>query len=102
MNSFPEPGRLVGHALLDSVIAYVPDGDPELNASSANLAIAAIHEVEGALVVTADDDDALTIDSSGLIGGAMITIAQLVQRLADARGVDREAVVSEMRTYLDS
>jgi hypothetical protein len=50
---------------------------------------------------TADDDDNVSIDVSGLVGGALITIARLVQQLADARGVDRETVIAGMRSYLD-
>jgi len=101
MNSFPEPGRLVGHALLDSVIAYVPGGDDTVSGNAANLALSHVTEIEGALVVV-NDGDTISIDPTGLIGGAMVTIAQLVERLADASGVDRETVVSNMRTYLDS
>jgi hypothetical protein len=101
MSFFPESGRLVGHALLDSVVAYVPGGDVEVSGASANLALGAINEIDGAVLATADDDDNVSIDISGLVGGAVITIAQLVNELADARGVDRETVIAGMRSYLD-
>jgi hypothetical protein len=57
MSFFPEPGRLVGHALLDAVVAYVPGGDVAVSGASANLAIGAINDIEGAVLATADDDD---------------------------------------------
>lgn len=102
MNSFPESGRRVGHVLLDAVVAYVPGGDPVLNATSTNLALEAIAEVEGAIVVSARDDGNLNVDASGVMGGAMVTVAQLVERLAEARGTSREEVIAEMRSFLDS
>jgi hypothetical protein len=102
MNSFPESGRRVGHVLLDAVVAYVPGGDADVNARSTNLALEAIADVDGALVVSACDDGNLNVNASGLMGGAMVTVAQLVERLAEARGTSREEIIAEMRAYLDS
>jgi len=102
MTSFPESGRLVGHVLLDAVVAYVPGGDPDTNAASTNLALQAIAEIDEAIVVTARDDGNLNVNASGIMGGAMVTVAQLVEQLAEARGVSREEVIAEMRAYLDS
>ena len=102
MTSFPESGRLVGHVLLDAVVAYVPGGAPDVNAASTNLALQAIAEIDEAIVVTARDDGNLNVNASGIMGGAMVTVAQLVEQLAEARGVSREEVIAEMRAYLDS
>ena len=102
MNTFPESGRRVAHVLLDSVVAYVPGEDPQLNAAAANLALAAVADIDDAVTVTATEEGGVSVNPSGLLGGAMVTIAQLVERLAEARQVSREDVVAEMRVFLDS
>jgi len=88
--------------LLDAVVAYVPGGDPASNAASTNLALEAIGDIDGAVVVTPLDDGILSVNASGIMSGAMVTVAQLVEQLAEARGTSREVIISEMRAYLDS
>jgi hypothetical protein len=85
--TFPEPGRRVGHVLLDGPMS--------------NLAIAELAEIDSAVTVTVDGDD-VDVDFSNLVGGALVVARLAVQMAADARGESVEDVVSILRSGLDS
>lgn len=97
-NLFHDSGRLSAHVLIDAVMAYEPDDDSR----SVDLAFQRLSEVEGAIEATFDDEtDHLTLDLSGLLGGALIAIHRLVEEVSLARGIDREIVGAMVREYVD-
>lgn len=104
MGVFDEAHRLSSHVLLDAVVARQPGLDVDTNANATNLAWRRFNEIEGAVVVAVDDTGdttAVNVDLSGLLGGAMITINELIEMVTEATGQSREEVVSAVREYLD-
>jgi hypothetical protein len=99
---FPEAGRLSAHVLLDAVSTYEHNAPEDLNASAMNLALRRLNEVDGALKATMSEEDTLSLDASNLLGGAIVTLSWLIEQLAVARGVERLAVVAEVREFLDA
>jgi hypothetical protein len=97
--TFPEPGRRVGHVLLDGVLVF--DHEEAEAGPMSNLAIAELAEIDSAVTVTVDGDD-VDVDFSNLVGGALVVARLAVQMAADARGESVEDVVSILRSGLDS
>ncbi len=93
----PQPGREAANVVLDAITAHDPDAP---SVDMVNLALSGLAEVEGAYTVTLDDDDAVTLDLSNLVGGTMVAMSRLVQLVADAEGVSREEVISDLRQWL--
>lgn len=83
--------------ILDAITAHDP-GAPSVDAI--NLALSRLSEVEDAYVVTIDDDDAVTLDLSNVLGGAMVAMSRLVQLVSEATDVSREEVISDLREWL--
>lgn len=96
--NIPAAGRESANVLLDAVSAHAIDEAD--NIAAMNLALTNLAEVEGAYRVTVDDDDEVSLDLSGLLGGAMVTISRLVQLVADEKQVNREEVISDLREWL--
>jgi hypothetical protein len=97
--TFPEPGRRVGHVLLDGVLMF--DHEEAAAGPMSNLAIAELAEIEDAVRVTVDGDD-VGVDFSNLVGGALVVARLAVQMAAYARGESIEDVVSILRFGLDT
>jgi hypothetical protein len=99
---FPEAGRLSAHVLLDAVSTYEHNAPEDLNASAMNLALRRLNEIDGVLKATMSEEDTLSLDASNLLGGAIVTLSWLIEQLAAARGVERLAVVAQVREFLDA
>ena len=99
-----DAARQAGHALLDAVVT--PDLDsPDLPTAGRVMNVAAQRLLEvGAVEVGVDgsgDDVAVNVDLSALLGGCLILVSGLVDRVALAQGIPREQVVAETRQVLD-
>jgi hypothetical protein len=80
--TYPEPGRRVGHVLLDGVLVFDHvEADAGLKS---NLAIAELAEIDDA-VTGAVDGNNVGVDFSNLVGGALVA----APRRADGRGRPR-------------
>jgi len=99
MATIPEPGRAAAHVLLDALSGWESGGGERLNAEVMNLALRRLDEVDGAVTTTADG---LSLDLSNLVGGAVVSMHWLIERLALSRGIDRHAVITELREFLDA
>lgn len=97
----PEPGRRSAHVLIDAVIALDLDSDETVNTSAVNLALAGINDIDGAITVIQTNVDSINLDVSNLLDGTLHSLHWLVSSLAAARGVEREAVVAELREFID-
>jgi hypothetical protein len=87
---------------LDAVSAWETGAHDDTNSSAMNTALDRLNEVDGAIQATMTDDDGMTLDVSNLLGGAIVTLNWLVERLADARGITRTDVLVELRDFLDA
>jgi hypothetical protein len=98
MSSMHETVRRVVQALLDVQIAIDPEADSE---GAVDIANANLLSIPGAI---AFDDESSTVslpDLTGLLCGVDMLVAQLLVRVADAEGQPREAVVSDLRVWVD-
>ncbi|MDR5699858.1 hypothetical protein [Agromyces aerolatus] len=106
MTDIPAAGRQSAHVILDAVSAWDPDiGPTDENADAMNRALERLDRIDGAIVVTADDDaddiTHLTLDVSNLTGGAIVLVNWLVHQLGDARNEDPQIVIAQAREFLD-
>jgi hypothetical protein len=100
MTHMPDAGRSAANVLLDAVIALDPDSP---DSEPIELALKRLDEIPGAYDVTVDDDGTnldVKVDLSNLLGGAVTAMQWLVSHVADAQGVSREEVVSDLRAWL--
>ena len=99
--TIPEPGRSAAHVLIDVLSSGADGGYDVEDASAQNLALARISEI-GAVTATYDDEtDAMNIDASDLIGGALTSMQWLVTQLAVVSDVEETDVLVRLRSFLD-
>lgn len=94
----PEAGRESANVILDAVSAF--DVDRHDNSAAMDLAVQRLNDIDGAYRVLVNERDEVTLDLSNLVGGSTVTIMRLVQLLAEATGVSREEVISDLREWL--
>ena len=103
MSHMPEAGRQAAHVLLDTVTAFDPDlGEDDRNGAAMNLAHERLNEVGAAEATYNDDTDQVTIDITGLLGGAVVTIHWLTLLVAEVAGISQEDVIVKAREFIDS
>lgn len=103
MDNLPEAARQAAHVFLDIVSGFDMDlGDDPINGEAMNLALGRFDDV-GAIVATMDDETGrLGIDGSALVGGAALAMNWLIEAVARFSGLTREAVIVEVREFVDT
>ena len=104
MSAFPQPSRQIAHVMLD-ILSVHPDVEVGADSEAADLAVARITEIPDAVDVTVEadgDETNIAIGLSNLLGASLATLQHTVDLLAEARGVDAETVLDELRAHLDA
>jgi hypothetical protein len=97
----PEPGREAVHALLDTVASFDDSlGEDPGHAEELNRVLERVNEA-GAVSATVNDDGQVVLDASQLLGGTVAAMNWLVEAVARAGDLDKEAVIAEVREFLD-
>lgn len=99
-----EPMRQTAHVILDGLVAFDEDlvlADDPAAVDAARLALERLNDT-GAVVARVDEaTGGVFVDLQPLVGAASVTIFRLVSQLARERGISREDVIAELRTFLD-
>ena len=100
MVDIPDAGRQAAHVLLDAVSAWSAEADEAANENAINLAIERLAEI-GAVTATLDDQEALDVNVSNLVGGTLVTMTWLVRQLSLSAAVDQAEVIVNAREFLE-
>jgi len=100
MVDIPDAGRQAAHVLLDAVSAWSAEADEAANENAINLAIERLNEI-GAVTATLDDQEALDVNVSNLVGGTLVTMTWLVRQLSLSAAVDQAEVIVNAREFLE-
>jgi hypothetical protein len=96
-----ETGRLAAHVLLDAVSTFDSSAPEKESGRILDLAVARLAEVDCVTATYDDETDTATVDASDLVGGTVVLINALVERIAAELGLERAVVVSQTREALD-
>ena len=100
MVDIPDAGRQAAHVLLDAVSAWSAEADEAANENAINLAIERLNEI-GTVTATLDDQEALDVNVSNLVGGTLVTMTWLVRQLSLSAAVDQAEVIVNAREFLE-
>ncbi len=99
----PESGRAAAQILLDA--ASVVDPSVLNGADLVQPVVDDLAKIEGLISVhdlaDSGEEPAFTVEVGDLVGAALVVIGHLVTDLAEARGVDRLAIINDVRAQID-
>jgi hypothetical protein len=99
--SMNEKSRNTAHTMLDFYSGFVGAEDDEARGRAFATSTAQLNEI-GAFKVTKDDEgDGVTIDITPMLLASGVTLTYLFARLRKERDVDQEALLFDLRQFID-
>ncbi|MBB5828150.1 hypothetical protein [Micromonospora carbonacea] len=96
-----EIGRLAAHVLLDAVSTYDSSAPEDESGDILDLAVARLADVDCVTVAYNDETSVATVDATDLVGGTVVLLNALVERLVLETGIERALLVSQTREIID-
>lgn len=96
-----EAGRQAAHVLLDAISTFDSFAPGDESDRILNLAVGRLNEVGCVTAQYDDETDEAAVDASDLVGGTLVLLNGLIERIVILTGLPREVVVSQSREILD-